>query len=60
MTVTPRFAFIAALVLTCSALFFIWKSNDHQECEETIVRTTDAAGNTVVEKQHYCKEKFNF
>jgi len=60
MKVKPLYALIAIVVLTLSALFFIWKSNDHLECEETIVQTTNAAGSTVVEKQHMCKEKFRF
>lgn len=59
MKVKLLYAFAAIVMLTLDALFFIWKSNDHLECEETIVQTTDAAGNPVVEKQHICREQFS-
>jgi len=56
----PLYSLGLIAILTVGAVYFIWKSNDHLECSETIVRTTNAAGNPVVTKQHICHEKYSF
>lgn len=47
------------LVVTLGTVLFIHYSNDHKECEETIVHTTDTNGNDVVVTEHHCKENFH-
>jgi len=60
MNLKPLYAFMAAVILAVSVVFFIWKSNDHLECSETITCTTDANGNQANTKQHVCHEKYSF
>ncbi|MEJ8757797.1 hypothetical protein WG947_12355 [Pontibacter sp. H259] len=60
MKINPFYAFVLAVILAASAVLFIWKSNDHLECTETITYTTDAAGSQLTTKQHNCQEKYSF
>lgn len=39
---------------------FIRLNNDHRECEEKTQRWKNAKGETVMEKQHVCRETFSF
>ena len=48
------------VTVTIAALAFVRKANDHMECIQTVKHTTDNKGNEVVEKEHICREKYNF
>ncbi|MBB1285584.1 hypothetical protein HRH25_14455 [Flavisolibacter sp. BT320] len=53
-------ASIASAILFVGTMQFIKLNNDHLECEQVVESRSDSSGNTVIEKKHVCKEKFNF
>ena len=53
--------FIAVLfVISCSATFFIIRSNDHKECDILVKKELDRNGIEVTKEEHVCKEKYSF
>ncbi len=55
-----RTLFLAAIVFTaCVALYFIYNSNDHIECEIKTEVTYGSKGEKIITDTHICKEKFN-
>jgi len=47
------------LILTTVVALFIWKSNDHLECEIEVVISKGENGEKIVSNKHICNEKFN-
>ena len=48
------------VILTISALTFIYFSNDHKDCHNSVKISSDIKGKQIKEETHICKEKFNF
>ncbi len=48
------------ILITSLVLFFIWKSNDHKECESEEIVEVKQDGSQVKKTKHICKEKYNF
>ncbi len=51
---------LSLVVATFGLVFFINKSNDHQECNTVKKTSTDKNGNQVVFAKHVCNEKYSF
>ncbi|MCH2034563.1 MAG: hypothetical protein MK202_13715 [Tenacibaculum sp.] len=51
---------ISFITLTLSALLFVWKSNDHNECESEEIVEIKKDGSQIKTTKHICKEKYNF
>lgn len=49
-----------ALVIVCSGVIsYLYVSNDHSECNSTLVTTYGENAETITTETHVCKEKFN-
>jgi hypothetical protein len=48
------------VILTISALTFIYFSNDHKECSNSLKISSENNGKHIKEETHICNEKFNF
>lgn len=52
--------YLILLVVMLVALVFIYRSNDHQECDTLTKTIVDENGIKTVTTAHVCKERFNF
>ena len=57
---TFKLTIIGLVFLTVSSVLFIYRSNDHKECDTEVTSVKISSGQQITIKKHNCKEKYNF